>query len=69
MMASIATIGTPIGGEKNTLAVFDARPKLNAQANKLKGGGYEDTNHYQSIDFQFCNIDNIHAVTKAFEKM
>ena len=51
------------------MAVFDARPKLNAQANKLKGGGFEDTNHYQNIDFQFCYIENIHAVTKAFEKM
>jgi hypothetical protein len=24
------------------LMIFDSRPKLNADANKLKGGGYED---------------------------
>lgn len=60
MIDAIARMGTPIApadfgkatdnAEKSTLAVFDARPKLNAQANKLKGGGFEDTNHYQNID-------------------
>lgn len=54
---------------KDILAVYDARPRINAQANKLLGGGFEDINHYTKVDFNFCDIDNIHAVTKAFEKM
>lgn len=56
-------------GGKDTLAIFDARPKINAQANKLLGGGFEDTNYYLKVDFNFCDIDNIHAVTKSYEKM
>ena len=24
------------------IMIFDARPKLNAQANRIKGGGFED---------------------------
>jgi len=51
------------------LQIYDARPKLNAQGNRLKGGGFEDQRFYLNCDLTFCDIDNIHGVTKVFEKM
>lgn len=50
--------------------IYDARPKLNAQANKyIKNGGYEDTRYYKNCEIIFCDIDNIHEVSKCFKKM
>lgn len=50
--------------------IFDARPKLNAQANKyIKNGGYEDLKYYRNCEISFCDIDNIHEVSKTFRKM
>lgn len=52
--------------------IFDARPKLNADANRFKGGGYEDCSpgkSYSNCQIQFCDIGNIHDVRTAFEKM
>ena len=53
------------------IKVYDARPKLNAMANKLKGAGYENPSNYSEInmDITFCGIPNIHAVRSSFEKM
>ena len=31
------------------LKIFDARPKLNAMANQLKGKGYERVGHYGGV--------------------
>ena len=57
------------GSEK--LYVFDARPLLNAWANKLKGAGYEDTSQYTEINMEllFCGIPNIHAVRGSCHKV
>jgi hypothetical protein len=41
------------------LFIVDARPKVNAIANKANGGGYED---YTACDLEFQNIQNIHVV-------
>ena len=35
----------------------------------MKGGGYESTSVYTNTEFTFCEIDNIHAVSKVFENM
>ena len=51
------------------IAIYDARPRLSAQANKLKGGGFEDERYYTNCKFTFCGIDNIHAVTKAYDRL
>ena len=53
------------------LMIYDCRPKLNAWANKLKGAGYENTDHYQKItvEIKFCDIPNIHAVRSSFESV
>lgn len=56
-----------VNGVYKTLSIYDCRPQLNANANRFKGGGYESTDSYRNSDFQFCGIDNIHAVSKAFQ--
>ena len=41
-------------------------------ANKMKGGGFEDCgagNNYPNCKIKFADIDNIHEVTKVYNKM
>ncbi len=57
---------------QNTVLIHDSRPLLNAMSNKLKGGGYEDVgpgNNYPNCKIKFADIDNIHAVTKCYDKL
>ena len=49
--------------------IYDARPKLNAQGNKFKGGGFEDLKNYKNCDLIFCDIDRIQVVSGCFKKM
>lgn len=51
------------------IMIFDARPKLNAYGNRIKGGGFEDQRNYRNSELIFCDIDNIHEVSKCFQKM
>lgn len=52
------------------VVIYDARPKLNAQANKyIKNGGFEDVKYYRNCEIIFCDIENIHEVSKCFRKM
>ena len=53
------------------LYIYDARPYLNAMANKLKGAGFENINNYPDIDLDliFCGIPNIHSVRNAYQKL
>ena len=62
---------TKIAEGSKKLYVFDARPLLNAWANKLKGAGYEDVSQYSDIDMEliFCGIPNIHAVRGSCHKV
>ena len=48
------------------LFIMDARPRLNAVANRASGGGVENDSHYQGAKLFYLNIDNIHIVRKAF---
>ena len=49
--------------------IYDARPYYNAQANKIKKGGFEDTRYYRNSEIIFCDIDNIHKVSSVFKSM
>ena len=62
---------TKIAETTKKLLIYDARAKLNAMANRFKGGGYESPNNYPNIDVKiiFCNIPNIHDVRTSFEKI
>lgn len=51
------------------LVIFDARPYLNAVANKANGGGFENVGHYENTELVFCDIDNIHAVRNSLNKL
>lgn len=49
--------------------IFDARPYLNAMANKVHGKGYENTSHYKNAEISFMDIENIHAVRDSYKKL
>jgi protein tyrosine/serine phosphatase len=55
------------------LKVYDARPYINAMANKLKGAGFENVDDYISnkidVELIFCGIANIHAVRNSYYKI
>lgn len=51
------------------LVVMDARPKLNAIANKALGGGYEDEEHYNNMELIFLDIGNIHVMRDSLRKL
>ncbi|CAK0824824.1 unnamed protein product [Prorocentrum cordatum] len=46
------------------LTICDARPFVNAEANRFKGGGTEDSN-YAGCHVEFLNVDNIHEMAKS----
>ncbi|XP_065667293.1 myotubularin-related protein 2 isoform X3 [Hydra vulgaris] len=51
------------------LFIMDARPKINAVANKAKGGGYEDNNDYPNTELVFLDIANIHVMRDSLRKL
>jgi len=51
------------------LFIYDCRPKLNAMANRLNGGGYENMDHYDNLDLTFCEIDNIHKARSSLNSL
>ena len=53
-------------GVDSTLRIVDARPKVNADANRLKGGGYEA---YVGCELEFCDIGNIHVMRDSLAKV
>lgn len=52
------------------VVIYDARSYINAMANRINKGGFENTKEcYTNCEIQFCDIDNIHAVRDAITKM
>ncbi|CAG0913239.1 unnamed protein product [Notodromas monacha] len=51
------------------LTIMDARPTVNAKANKALGGGYESEDCYQSADVFFLDIHNIHVMRESLRKV
>ncbi|XP_049849806.1 myotubularin-like [Schistocerca gregaria] len=51
------------------LVIFDARPKVNAVANKAIGYGYEDVQNYGGCKLVFCDIENIHTIRNSLIKL
>jgi hypothetical protein len=41
--------------------VIDCRAKLAAQANMLKGAGFENPEYYDQCHLEFMGIENIHS--------
>ncbi|CDW86315.1 myotubularin-related protein 2 [Stylonychia lemnae] len=52
------------------LQIFDARSYINALANRVNKGGFENVkDNYVNCDISFCDIDNIHGVRDAINKV
>ena len=51
------------------VSIYDARSRIKAYSNKVKGGGFEHTDYYTNCDIIFWSIENIHGVDKAFKKI
>lgn len=51
------------------LAILDARPQVNAIANRTKGGGYENEDNYDKCEVTFLNIANIHVMRESLRKV
>eukprot|EP01053_Blabericola_migrator_P008595 Blabericola_migrator_1__8594@NODE_449_length_8372_cov_210_980614_g351_i0_p3_GENE_NODE_449_length_8372_cov_210_980614_g351_i0NODE_449_length_8372_cov_210_980614_g351_i0_p3_ORF_typecomplete_len613_score59_93Myotubrelated/PF06602_14/1_9e03Myotubrelated/PF06602_14/1_8e39_NODE_449_length_8372_cov_210_980614_g351_i035035341 len=49
--------------------IFDARPFVNAVANKFTGAGYEDVNTYENCKIEFASIENIQKVTDSYNSV
>ncbi|XP_067949283.1 myotubularin-related protein 2-like isoform X2 [Watersipora subatra] len=51
------------------LYIIDGRPRLNAQANKVKGGGFETSEMYPNVELIFLDIHNIHVMRESLRKL
>lgn len=54
---------------QRTLQVADCRSYSAAYGNQTLGGGFENSPHHDVCRVKFHNIDNIHGVSKAFQKL
>eukprot|EP00058_Branchiostoma_floridae_P005246 XP_002590734.1 hypothetical protein BRAFLDRAFT_121921 [Branchiostoma floridae] len=55
--------------QSHKLYIMDARPNVNAVANKAKGGGYESEDAYQNVELVFLDIHNIHVMRESLRKL
>ncbi|XP_075448576.1 phosphatidylinositol-3,5-bisphosphate 3-phosphatase MTMR2 isoform X2 [Ascaphus truei] len=55
--------------QSHKVFIFDARPSVNAIANKAKGGGYESEDAYQNAELVFLDIHNIHVMRESLRKL
>jgi hypothetical protein len=49
--------------------IVDARPLVNAVANRANGGGYENEDYYKDCELVFLNIQNIHIMRDSLRKI
>jgi len=54
---------------ETSVHIYDARPYLNAVANKMNGKGYENITYYKNAEIFFLHIDNIHIVRDNYKKL
>lgn len=66
----VGSILTPERNKKDiNVHIFDARPKLAAMGNMLKGKGYENMEYYTNCELTFNKIDNAPTMQGAYDKM
>ncbi|XP_040179734.1 myotubularin isoform X2 [Rana temporaria] len=56
-------------GQPSKLTIYDARPNVNAVANKATGGGYESEDAYPFAELVFLDIHNIHVMRESLKKL
>ncbi|KAK2720356.1 myotubularin-related protein 2-like [Artemia franciscana] len=55
--------------QAHKLFILDARPSVNAVANKARGGGYETDDCYPNAELVFLDIHNIHVMRESLRKL
>lgn len=55
--------------ETATLHIYDARSKIAAFGNKLKGSGYENMSEFPFAWLKFCDIGNIHTMRDSYIRL
>ncbi|KAM4020798.1 myotubularin isoform 4-T5 [Anomaloglossus baeobatrachus] len=55
--------------QTSKLTIYDARPNVNAVANKATGGGYESDDAYPFAELVFLDIHNIHVMRESLKKL
>ncbi|CAG0900287.1 unnamed protein product [Darwinula stevensoni] len=55
--------------QSHKIFIMDARPSVNALANKAKGGGYENEDAYPNAEIVFLDIHNIHVMRESLRKL
>ncbi|CAB4064923.1 MTMR1_2 [Lepeophtheirus salmonis] len=55
--------------QSHRIWIMDARPKVNAMANILYGGGYENEDFYDNAELVFLDIHNIHTMRVSLRKV
>jgi myotubularin-related protein 1/2 len=55
--------------QSHKLIIMDARPNVNAVANKARGGGYESDEAYPFAELVFLDIHNIHVMRESLRKL
>ncbi|CAL1545949.1 unnamed protein product [Lymnaea stagnalis] len=55
--------------QSHKLYIMDARPSVNAVANKARGGGFESEDAYQNAELIFLDIHNIHVMRESLRKL
>ena len=51
------------------LIIYDARPYINALANRVNGGGFENVENYSNVILKFCQIENIHKARDSMDNL
>ena len=51
------------------VAVVISYHQINAMANKAAGKGYESTENYSNVKYQFYNIHNIHVMRESLQRL
>uniref|UniRef100_A0A0G4GGA9 Myotubularin phosphatase domain-containing protein n=1 Tax=Chromera velia CCMP2878 TaxID=1169474 RepID=A0A0G4GGA9_9ALVE len=65
----LAAITDSLPPRTDQALILDARPYANALANKATGAGFENPKFYRSTRVEFANIQNIHVVREAHNRM
>ena len=67
--AMLAVLRKTNKANSSQFVIVDARPYKAAMGNAVMGKGYENVAHYSGTKIEFCNIDNIHQVRGAMERL
>ena len=66
----LVEIGRTNPDPSKKVVIYDARSYINAFANKVNKGGFENVkDHYTNCEIIFCDIENIHGVRDAINKI